>query len=630
MAFDYGSQKLEISNPFKIEGKIQLLAGFIIAALAVYPLINVVSSLETSPLLAWGQVGLGLSLLFLGFSTIAKGGLKAFRFYVGRSAPSSLAQNFSPTEQDNSKAESSRGSLVYTSDNLESMLMARKNLTYQEPQGWLARMVHTLIPRLIFAPYQLRNIVQEIFSVLASSIVALLAFGLAFFITATGLAGDAGDVIISFMSIFLVIYLILIWRNASRNISSKNNKELHAKTAKGLSMLVASAIVVPTLIGFVYENYIVTNFDTETITLIVTMGGYSAGLNLVLLLVAALIVMVPTFVMVRERLKLANPVTEVSEYRDNLQEQVHPNELFINVDNIIMGNRRYKDTPNRLYKALKPTLNEQSQGKGAFKGELLIETQPEYKPFHYSPLFRKIRFFSTLGAQILTVVSALLGMWLFYTVSNHLLAVINTENNDVFSLATLVLSSGAIIVTLLFSWRTFASAGRLLNQISHLMWAELQFNSLLLSFKAEGTFMESKVSTGAAIHDSTKSENTVVKSSITPLILSSRITTSTYAIPGALNLEMPRIVLNMHANESELQEILGEMKGFLGSRETIAGIRNKSDQDSIQNVQQMNQISKQGGSASLVSLADESVERIEDVEAVVSEGAEDLSSEAQS
>lgn len=36
MAFDYGSQALGIPNPFKTEGKIRLIAGILIAALAFF------------------------------------------------------------------------------------------------------------------------------------------------------------------------------------------------------------------------------------------------------------------------------------------------------------------------------------------------------------------------------------------------------------------------------------------------------------------------------------------------------------------------------------------------------------------------------------------------------------------
>ena len=41
MAFDYGSQSLGITNPFKTEGKIKLLSGILISALArVHAIVN--------------------------------------------------------------------------------------------------------------------------------------------------------------------------------------------------------------------------------------------------------------------------------------------------------------------------------------------------------------------------------------------------------------------------------------------------------------------------------------------------------------------------------------------------------------------------------------------------------------
>ncbi|PPT10886.1 hypothetical protein CKA32_007133 [Geitlerinema sp. FC II] len=43
---------------------------------------------------------------------------------------------------------------------------------------------------------------------------------------------------------------------------------------------------------------------------------------------------------------LVTPQTEVSEFRANMQESVHPNEIFINIENIVLANRRYKEVPN--------------------------------------------------------------------------------------------------------------------------------------------------------------------------------------------------------------------------------------------------------------------------------------------
>src|SRR5690606_26766338 len=97
------------------------------------------------------------------------------------------------------------------------------------------------------------NLVQELAGVLSSTLVALAAFALAFFVTATGLAGDAGELINSVMSLLLLVYLVFIWRASANNLSTGRNRQLHSKTAAGLSRLFAFAIVVPVLIGYLHS-----------------------------------------------------------------------------------------------------------------------------------------------------------------------------------------------------------------------------------------------------------------------------------------------------------------------------------------------------------------------------------------
>lgn len=63
MAFDYCSQSLGITNPFKTEGKIKLLSGILISALALLPLFGVAETLKLNPVKAWGMVFLGLKAL---------------------------------------------------------------------------------------------------------------------------------------------------------------------------------------------------------------------------------------------------------------------------------------------------------------------------------------------------------------------------------------------------------------------------------------------------------------------------------------------------------------------------------------------------------------------------------------
>jgi len=106
-----------------------------------------------------------------------------------------------------------------------------------------------------------------------------------------------------------------------------------------------------------------------------------------------------------------------------------------------------------------------------------------------------------------------------------------------------LIMSGFHLFLIGFLLKSFAN---LLTNVAHLFFAEIQFESLLVYFKCEGTFTESKISTGTGIHDSTRSENTLIRSSITPWIVVSRIITSTFAATGMKNLEHPRHILEMH------------------------------------------------------------------------------------
>src|SRR5690606_16956540 len=110
------------------------------------------------------------------------------------------------------------------------------------------------------------------------------------------------------------------------------------------------------------------------------------------------------------------PVAEVSELRENWQESVHPNEIFINLDNLVMANRRYKEVPNRVYRELDPQLQEQVQGKGSFKGEMIQEIQPKVRELDLGPVFYKGRLASLLAGNTLHVVAVLLTLLLAYSV----------------------------------------------------------------------------------------------------------------------------------------------------------------------------------------------------------------------
>ena len=97
------------------------------------------------------------------------------------------------------------------------------------------------------------------------------------------------------------------------------------------------------------------------------------------------------------------------------------------------------------------------------------------------------------------------------------------------------------------------------------------------------------LSTGTSIYDSTRSENTVVRTSMTPWLIATRAISSTFAASGSLNLERKRYVLEMHKADPELGEIIEEIRAFLSQREAIANVSNEKDLASAANMHRINQ-----------------------------------------
>lgn len=592
MSYDYGTNTLGIKNPFKPEGILRAVAGLVIGILGVAILLGISKDLKVDSVKAWSDVFLGIALLTWSFKKIGNGLFKLFRYFVGRSVPTSLALNRNPSDQQNAIKE--KDSTAYNSATLESMLMGRKNSTFHEPQGWTAQLIHSVFPKLIFMPYKIRNFVQELAGLVVSSTIAFVAFSLAYFVSVSGLVGNAGRIITPILSILLLIYMVGILRSSARSLRSAKNRTLHSKSSSSLALLTGFAIIVPIATGYVYshlsgasKNNLHSFFENTLV--------FSAWFNLILLIVISIGVIAVSWVMIRERFNLADPETHVSEFRANMQESVHPKEIFINIDNIVLANRRFKEIPNRIYQEFNPELEEQSQGKGSFKGKLLIETQPEPIEIAYSPLFKKCRMLATIASQIMIVVSAILLIFLvsrsyeLYSLSNS--GLLKADNGQTRELLVQFGSMLTGCLTLFFSWQTIYYAGKLLERGSSLFWSEMQFGSLLMWMKAEGTYTESKISTGMAIHDSTRSENVVVRSSITPWIITSRITTSLFAESGTQNLEQPRHILKMSSNDDELNTIVAEIKTFLEERESIASIGNEKDLRNAATFYQINQTS---------------------------------------
>ena len=594
MAFDYGSIDLGLKNPFKLEGKITALRGIIESAVGIILLVNAASLVKEDTIAGWLLMLFGVLILALGIRTLSGGIYAMMKYFVGRNHPTSLAYNYSKSQSSTAKEESKE--VAYDAKLLEEMLVGRKNSTFVEPNGFLSRLVHSFIPKLIFLPYPIRNIAQRLFGSWVSTLVALIAYGFVAFVSLSGFTGEAGELTFPIYSIILMVYVLFSWRDTGRPISRKAEKHIETLGGGALAKIISLSVILPIVIGlslsWLMKEQGINKAQIDSLA--GELPSLHTGLYLMAIILLAALSTVPIFMMIKARINTIYPSAEVSELRENWQESVHPEEVFINLDNLVMANRRYKEVPNRVYRELDPQLQEQVDGKGGFKGEMIQEIQPKLHEQDLGKPFSLARLFSLLSGNILYLIALIFTVLLAYSFVDIAHYVVDTDissikqafNDQHFSqMAEFVIASFQLLLIGVLI-KAFA---RLLSTSAHLFFAEMQFESLLVYFKCEGTFTESKISTGTGIHDSTRSENTLVRSSITPWVIVSRIVSSTFAATGMKNLEHPRHIMEMHKDEGQLQAIKNDVIAFLKDRESIASITSERDLGNASQIHQLNQ-----------------------------------------
>ncbi|WP_221794570.1 hypothetical protein [Oceanobacter mangrovi] len=595
MAYDYGSIDLGLRNPFKKEGLVTTLRGLLETLMGVFLLIKAASLVKTNAGVGWILVSFGLLLLGTGIRSCSAGIIAMLRYFVGRNHPTSLAHNYSRSESSTASEEARY--VAYNRQQLTEMLMGRKNSTFVEPQGMLARLIHSLLPRLTLMPYPIRNLSQRLFGAWIKTLLALIAYGFAAFVSLAGFAGEIGEFVFPVYSVALTLYLLLVWRSVGTSIKRTADRNIKGMGSAELVRVIGGSILLPVVAALATGALLrMTNIDLESVKeLTAFLPDPHTVLYLGGILIGALVCSVLVGVMLSRRLSYSDPKVEVSELRENWQESVHPNEIFINLDNLVMANRRYKEVPNRVYQELEPDLKEQVQGKGSFFGEMIQEIQPRVTAMKLGSLFERCRMVSLLIGNLMYIGAAALLMLVAFKAAG-LFAFLRSVAPDSFAHAMRLTSSADFsdiaspAVHLLLASILVRAFARILTNVAHVFFAEMQFESHLIYVKMEGTFSESRMTTGKGIHDSTQSDNVLVRSSVTPWIIVSRIISSTYAATGMRNLEHPRYIMEMHKNDEELEAIRADVISFLKDRESIAAITSERD---LRNASQIHEINQQ-------------------------------------
>lgn len=561
MGFEYGSQTIEIRNPFRLEGAAYLVRGLVTAPLGIYLILNVPGELP----FAAGVLLTGAALYAVSF-----GLFKLFRFYVGRGAPTNLARTRGSAS---TLAPGAQGGFSYLGiydppSVLSEMLLARKNVTFEEPRGWLSRLMHGLSFRLIFLPHPMRWGALKAFMASWYLLAGLFALGFTLlYARATGLFDLATSPVADYLgAATLVMGLVVwsrfqpspLWRNTDlrRPRTWSSTIPFHKRPVRqllNLGLWIGTPIMLTWLLVSAEREGALVPLPASPwpwlVALTVAVVG-SFGYALVVALRRAPRELVPT---------------DVAEYRSHWQESVHPMDIFRAVD-MTLANHRYREIPNRVYLHQEPDLLGQgSQNKGEFSGETLQEIQPV-------PLERQPRdpwvLAGVIAAQGLLLAAS---WWLFSAVNQGIEPTLQGLSSA---------SLGPLLLWLL---------GRSVAATANLHVGELHFQSQLIAFRASGTYAESRLATGMSIYDSTRSENTFVRSSLTPWLVVSRIHSSMIAVSGAMNLEQPRYVLSMEQNHALCNELVADVQAYLRERQVMASVQSAADLEAASNLHQMNE-----------------------------------------
>jgi len=545
MAFNYGKNTIEIKNPFKIEGLLDLIFGGFSLILGILLLFKVRVTIDAGfQNLAWFKLLLSLIFIIVSLRFILIGSFRVFRFLIGRDIPS----NISP--------------YPYDDKTIEKVLMNRSNPTFIEKNDFISRLLISIYSKFLFLPIGFRNLLESVSSLFISFILFFTIYLLTIFSTNIGLIKltDKKSIIIIFTVVFLLKQLF-VWYYYRPNNKRISSIKPNIYGYKDIVINILIAIFIPFLLEIsLRKGLSIPNLELNTF------------LPISLLFIFSILLVLITYFLSSKRLEILNPETSVSEYKEHIQVSVHPKDIFRCFE-LEMANKRYKELPNRIYKEINPTLElEGSENKGSFTGSTIQETQPIYNGDFSSKIIKTVRFFASLLGRVLLLSSFI---YLFFS--------IETLSNEL-SFNLLFNSLYYPLLTSIFSYY--------LIRIGHLFYSEILFSSYLVHFFSNGTYTESKISTGMSVYDSNRSENTIVNTSATPWILVSKITTSTFADSSTRNLEGSRYILEMHKGEAFLNDLVDGFNNYLKNRKLIVGFESKSDIENTLNFHKLNDLTR--------------------------------------
>ncbi len=548
-------------NPLRREGLIVAIRGTLIAALGGLCLVQV-SWLTAAARHIQGMADLvgGVLLLAWGLATVAQGLVRVFQFDRLRYLPASLAFNLNQTQPERTS---------YVAAELCEALLGRRYLHLPDTWNVLIRGLYSFFPGLLFLMPPLRWAFEDLTEVAAGTIVAFASFALAWFSIATGVA-PAGKLFWFHLTMGgLLAYVSVLWL---QGLTKPYNPEAPTNS-KRIAVMLGVAAAVPLLFWLLP----VTGAQYDTTLPI-------EHLFLLTVVLALLCAGLAAFV-IKSRINDDPPVLDPSLLKKTLHESIHPSDIFLLI-------RRQDPAgtalPHRLYQNYDEGLHEQGgSNRGTFSGELIYESEPTLCELGKHPLLDKARLAATITGEVLTLCAALL---LYFGVNQLGTSGLVDVLSDYVSYAFLLWMFGAR-----------------LSSFAHKFWAEVFFSSYLVYFRAEGSYEQSKVTTGAAREDTLRSENKLVRSKMAVTLVCGRTNTATLARFGTGPLNYLRFLQAIQPAPEIQARIISDIESLLASSRNVA-VHGHADVSSLLGIQQFNEAAAQrrnmGGGAEAQQLKD--------------------------
>jgi hypothetical protein len=386
----------------------------------------------------------------------------------------------------------------------------------------------------------------------AGVIVGLLSFGMGWFCLEVGITPQRRISYLHWLAVGVLTYLLAQWLAPGQAPGPRTLST--PPSSMRIAMMLGIVAALPVLLIVLPPTWV--EWDTQ-----LPIDGLFP-----LACLLAIVCIVLAVLLVRARTAGESSPSYVSSQKSRQwQQAVHPAELFIYFRESVMG--CFSKIGLQRYRIYESDNLDISKKTATFDELNLTETEPEAMEWGSSTSLQQWKTVASLLGYALTAVAALV----------LVLGVMEEGNLG----AEAVLEDFGSFSLLLWIF------GSRMAQFSRLFWAEVHFESHLAYLKCEGTVAESKITAGNSIYDTLRSDNKLVRASITARLACARIVTATLAHSGKEPLNGPRYVLSMKSDDPELRVIEGEIQKFFESRLNIVGIA-PGDADTINNVQRAN------------------------------------------